>query len=327
MSTNNDTEDQVDKISRDENARIRTDLMRGIFGAMPTGRIERGGAVFAKNEILQKQREKDKEEQREAFKRAQEALERHLDELNKILAKIDERLNEIRKQKSALDQLEELYRRGKLDAQNAEHIRLAREAGLTREQIEKDGDIGKLIERLRKGLDVEETELEKQRKEVRKGIDKIKSIRERGLPTEEEASQLSQVVRDAKAATLWETRTWEDTKGPQTSGLTLSESANPLQNKLAKGDEVSAEVLDIQQSAIKADADMFFSDPVGSSASIAANLDGDGSYKKSIGKEGLSSKEAFTTASNNADKEPLPEQEANQEPKGNIKQPGTSAKV
>lgn len=60
MSTNNDNDDQVADVTRDENARVRTDLMRAVLGAdlvERTGRMNRGGSVSAKNEILQKQKE------------------------------------------------------------------------------------------------------------------------------------------------------------------------------------------------------------------------------------------------------------------------------
>lgn len=260
--------DQVDDEARKEKERVETDLRRVSLGDRDlsgNGRMNRGRAVFVKDEILEKKKKKDESEQREAIKRAQEALDRHLEELQRQIEAIKRQIAEAKKdildaeeqlRKKYGDNWEEKFRRGEADKNDR----------LYKDWLQKH-------ERL--------NELEKRREELETRVETLKHDWSKARTPEEKQA----VVEDAKAATLWETRTWEDTKGPKTSGLTLSESANPLQDKMKEGEDI----LDKTRTAK--------TDSLASSGFLAANMEGDGTYTKGIGEKGLTSQIAFNNAS------------------------------
>lgn len=280
-----DDNDQVDDEARKEAERVRNDLLRIVLGDRDlsgNGRMNRGRAVFVKDEILEKKKKKDESEQREAFKRAQEVLDRQLEDLQRQIEAIKRQIAEAKKdildveeqlRKKYGDNWEEKFRRGEADKND----RLYKEWAQKHERLD---------------------ELEKKREELEESLDKLKEkanlIRTRNLTPDEEASQLDQLARDAKAVTLRFTRTQEDTKGPNASGLTLNESGNPLQDELFKGAIEKIDLLAVDRNREAK------SSTLESSGFFAASLDGDGSYIKGIGEQGLTSQKAFKMAAGQA---------------------------
>lgn len=169
MSFNNDDNGLVDEEARKEGERVRTDLMRGIFGdrdlSSGNGRINRGAAVLAQNEILNKKKKEDEKAQSEAFKLAQKALEEHLKELG-------EELERLRKSLRDLDELEDLIKAGKFDRNNNRHQSLLRSTGLSADDVNSPDALTKTEER-RKAFKERMKEAEREYKESEKLRDDI----------------------------------------------------------------------------------------------------------------------------------------------------------
>jgi chromosome segregation ATPase len=309
MGINNDDNELLDT-GRKEDERIRNDLMRVVLGDRDlsgNGRMNRGRAVFVKDEILEKKKKKDESEQREAIKRAQEALDRHLEELQRQIEAIKKQITEAKKdildveeqlRKKYGDNWEEKFRRGEADKND----RLYKEWAQKHERLD---------------------ELEKKREEMETRVETLKQEWSKAkTPKEKQA-----VVADAKADVIWANRVMERVTPYSSVGVKEHELVSYAQDKLVQGQEITVEILQTQHNAIKNDADTFFSAPTRASTSIAANIDGDGSYKKSIGREGLSSQKAFTSASNGTSSDSSPRRAEDQEPKVNVNPPSTGATV
>lgn len=183
MSFNNDDNDLVDEEARKEGERVRTDLMRGIFGdrslSSGNGRIDRGATVLAKNEILNKKKKEDEKAQSEAFKRAQEALERSLKALEEQLEEIREEIEKHREAIKALGELREKIRNGTYNKDDESTRDLLRKAGID------PADIANDPQKAKEKLDDEQArhekaieELEKIAKEHQKQINELKAAQD-----------------------------------------------------------------------------------------------------------------------------------------------------
>jgi hypothetical protein len=262
--------DQVDDEARKEKGRVEADLMREALGRKSDIRLERGSKPYKATFIAGEKKKKEEESKtRETLKRAQEALDRHLEELHRQIAELSRKIEKLEKEiETTEDRLEnkfgkdwkERLKKGELDAA--------------------DGDVHKYRQQQeQKDL------LWKQREELR---EKVETVKEK-YNNAETPEQRQAVLADAKAVTLRFARTQEDTKGPKTSGLTLSETANPLQEKLQAGKDVEVPVAQDKRGTVK------------SSSFLAADLEGDGSYTKGIGEKGLTSQNAFKIAASQTD--------------------------
>lgn len=169
MATNNKSDDQVDKITRDEKARIDSDLLNGSLGdrdiQASRSRTNRGRSILVRNEILQKQKEKDEDARREAFKRAQEALEEHLRALEKELDRLYESMR-------ALDELEDLIRAGKFDRNDSHHQSLLQKTGMSADEASGPDALRK-TEKLKEIYKERIKEIQEEREHLKEGKNKI----------------------------------------------------------------------------------------------------------------------------------------------------------
>jgi hypothetical protein len=137
--------------SRIEGKQIGKDLNLSRKGPLQNGRQNRGASLSSKIRDTQKEKDKKDKELRSAISHAQKALETSLAELTAELEKIDEGLNAIAKLKA-------LRANGTFDKDNADHIVLMQNAGITSEEMESPeaGDI----------LDKKEKDFHERREEV-----------------------------------------------------------------------------------------------------------------------------------------------------------------
>lgn len=150
--------------------------------ANPNFRLTGGLAAVRAVEMAKEEHEK-REDWEFALDRAREALDRRLAALDAELAAIDQRLEEIRQRREAigeemeaLDELTRLKRSGKFDPNNPAHMRLARTAGLSPEEIARM-DADDLLRR-RQALDRENGDLEEEWNERMKRRREIEKERE-----------------------------------------------------------------------------------------------------------------------------------------------------
>ncbi|HBR68777.1 MAG TPA: hypothetical protein DEA55_05310 [Rhodospirillaceae bacterium] len=271
MGLDNEDDDLVGKITRDVKARTDANLLGLSLGdrtLTDKGLMNIGRAVFVENKRQDDKKKKEEKERSEALKRVQEALEKHL-------AAIYEEIEKHRKAIEAIGELREKIRNGTFNKDDKDTRSLLNRAGIDPADISDDPQ--KAMDK----LDRVQTEREKEIQKLEKEAETLRDNFEKAETPEERQA----VVADAKAVTLRFTRTQEDTKGPNASGLTLSETANPLQEKMKDGDEGLDKIRTAEMNSLA------------SSGFLAANMEGDGTYTKGIGEKGLTSQIAFNNAS------------------------------
>lgn len=89
--------------------------------------------------------------------------------LDEQIAQIDARIEEIEESLSAVDQVETLYKSGQLDPDNASHAALLKKAGISRAEIESNGQ---------SAIDRKRTELNDEKDELRQRRDTLQEKRE-----------------------------------------------------------------------------------------------------------------------------------------------------
>ena len=101
-----------------------------------------GAQARVRAERIERQQRKEQDEQRQFLADLHEALDRRLAALNAELEAIDQRLEEIRLRREqigetleAIDEIARLKRMGKYDPNNPAHARLARQAGLSSDEV------------------------------------------------------------------------------------------------------------------------------------------------------------------------------------------------
>lgn len=163
MSTDNDDNDLVEAEARKEGERVRTDLMRGMFGdrdiAAGNGRRNLNSKFLARNEILEKKKKEDEKAQSEAFKRAQEALERHLAELEHLLEEIRQQIKHLQEEniqiQKDIDRNNEKINALKEENERIERLMNRLDNGEFPDAIKKEEEYRKAVEEYRRatGLD------------------------------------------------------------------------------------------------------------------------------------------------------------------------------
>ncbi|MCA9466315.1 MAG: hypothetical protein KC643_12855 [Nitrospira sp.] len=136
--------DPLTHSARKEKELVERDLNRargGIDLAERTGRMNRGQAAQnEQNFQAQKEKEKHEKAMQAAMKQAQKDLEQRMEELAQELDKVNKVLG-------AFDKLEDLIKNGKFDKDNAAHLLLLQQTGVTLEEVEGPGALEKTKEK------------------------------------------------------------------------------------------------------------------------------------------------------------------------------------
>jgi uncharacterized protein (UPF0147 family) len=144
----------VNATSRIEEQQIGKDLKLSRKGQLQNGRQNRGASLSAKIRDAQKEKDKKEKELRSAISEAQKALEARLEELDSELKEIDEGLN-------AISKLRAFRKSGTFDKDNADHIVLMQNAGITSEEMESP-DGGQILDEKEKGFSERRKEIIKE---------------------------------------------------------------------------------------------------------------------------------------------------------------------
>jgi uncharacterized phage infection (PIP) family protein YhgE len=136
--------DPLTHSARKEKELVERDLNRargGIDLSERTGRMNRGQAAQnEQNFQAQKEKEKYEKAMQKAISQAQKDLEQRMEELAQELGKVNKVLG-------AFDRLEDLIKNGKFDKDNAAHLLLLQQTGVTLEEVEGPGALEKTKEK------------------------------------------------------------------------------------------------------------------------------------------------------------------------------------
>ena len=206
------------------------------------------------------------------------ALKQLLDRLNDMYLQIEainQRLDEIDAEMSELESLKELAENGTLDPRNPAHAKLLKKYRITQEDIDSGSLLILLAGRLGQRAD-ERTELEKRRDDLQEQAnDAISEAQADGIITQEDVNRFRQHLQSSEAGVSAQVRITQ---------------------------EVSDGLKDIavdHNSAIfrakKSTAGLTLPDDDSSASSVAATLNGHGSYQKGVQSQGeeISIKEEF----------------------------------
>lgn len=137
-------DDPITESARKEKELVERDLNRargGIDLSQRTGRMNRGQAAGnEQNFQAQKEKEKYEKAMQKAISQAQKDLEQRMEELAQELDKVNKVLG-------AFDKLEDLIKNGKFDKDNAAHLLLLQQTGVTLEEVEGPGGLEKTKEK------------------------------------------------------------------------------------------------------------------------------------------------------------------------------------
>ena len=179
-----------------EKNQIGKDLELSRKGPLQNGRQNRGASLSAEIRENQKEKEKKDKEFRRAISHAQKVLEARLAELNAELKEIDEGL-------SAIAKLRALRKNGTFDKDNAEHIVLMQQAGVTSKEMESpEGD---------RILDEKEKDFHDRREEVIKESKELIQEAEQKGYTSEAITEFKEKLEQADSAVSYDIASNQDT--------------------------------------------------------------------------------------------------------------------
>lgn len=188
----------VNASSRIARKQIEKDLELSRKGPLQNGRQNRGASLSAKIRDTQKEKDKKDKELRSAISHAQKALEASIAELTAELEEIDKGLNAIAK-------LRALRANSTFDKDNADHIILMQNAGITSDEMESPeaGDI----------LDKKEKDFHERREEVIKKSNVLIQEAEQKGYTSDAISEFKQMLEQTESPVAYDIAVNQD--GPE----------------------------------------------------------------------------------------------------------------
>lgn len=277
---------------RDHNHTVAQAELEG--GALTNGRRGLSHKNPEHSLAARKKREKDEATHRSLLKQLQNQLE----EISRQIEVINQRLDEIDTEISELEGLKELADGELLDPTNPDHARLLKKYGITQEDIESGNLSVILAEKLRHRFD-ERTELQKRKESLQHQADEvIEEVQVNGAITLEEAGQLRQQFRQR----LQSLEAGVSAQVRITQKASEELKAISIENNLGtyRGEKDSGELT--------------FGESTQSRRSVAASLNGDGSYQKEVQghSKNISLKDQFEACTNPVQDTPAHETVASQ---------------
>ncbi len=237
-----------------------------------------------------KKREKEEATYRSLLKQLQDRLE----EIYRQIEVINQRLDEIDTEISELERLKELAESELLDPTNPDHARLLKKYGITQEDIESGNLSVILAEQLRHRFD-ERTELQKRKESLQHQADEaIAEAQADNIITPAEADGFRQQMQSLEAGVSAQVRITQEASEEL--------KAISIENNLGtyRGEKDSGELT--------------FGESTQSRLSVAASLNGDGSYQKEVQghSKNISLKDQFEASTNPVQDTPAHETVASQ---------------